>query len=173
MTLWTLAHQAPLSMGILQARILEWMTCPPPGDLPNPGIKWSPTLQVDSLPSEPPGKAKNTGVGSLSVLQGIFPTQELNQGLLHCRWILSYQGSPTDLVTLIRFWVCLTFQVLKSQFIILCRIGVRVLLHPSKREEKSPRLCQAPRPTQLTKLPRFEKLTSTAGSVCSAPCFCL
>ena len=112
-------------------------------------------------------------MGSLSVLQGIFPTQELNQGLLHCRWILSYQGSPTDLVTLIRFWVCLTFQVLKSQFIILCRIGVRVLLHPSKREEKSPRLCQAPRPTQLTKLPRFEKLTSTAGSVCSAPCFCL
>ena len=35
--------------------------------------------------------------GSLSLLQGIFPTQESNQGLLHCRWILyqlSYQGSP-------------------------------------------------------------------------------
>ena len=35
--------------------------------------------------------------GSLSLLQGIFPAQELNQGLLHCRWILSqlsYQGSP-------------------------------------------------------------------------------
>ena len=32
-------------------------TCPPPGDLPNPGIKHSsPTMQVDSLPSEPPGK---------------------------------------------------------------------------------------------------------------------
>jgi len=75
-------------MGILQARILEWMTCPPPGDLPNPGIKWSPTLQVDSLPSEPQGKPKNTGVGSLSVLQGTFLTQELNQVLLHCRRIL-------------------------------------------------------------------------------------
>ena len=40
---------------------------------------------------------QNIGVGSLSVLQGIFPTQELNQGLLCCRWILyqlSYQGSP-------------------------------------------------------------------------------
>ena len=39
---------------------------------------------------------QNTGVGSLSLLQGIFPTQELNQGLLHCGWILyqlSYQGS--------------------------------------------------------------------------------
>ena len=38
----------------------------------------------------------NTGVGSLSLLQGIFPTQESNQGLLHCRWILyqlSYQRS--------------------------------------------------------------------------------
>ena len=31
---------------------------------------------------------QNTGVGSLSLLQGIFPTQELNPGLLHCRQIL-------------------------------------------------------------------------------------
>ena len=39
----------------------------------------------------------DTGVGSLSLLQGIFLTQESNQGLLQCRWILyqlSYQGSP-------------------------------------------------------------------------------
>ena len=36
----------------------------------------SPTLQADSLPAEPPGKLKNTGVGSLSLLQQIFPTQE-------------------------------------------------------------------------------------------------
>ena len=57
----------------------------------------SPTLQVDSLPSESPGKAKNTGVSSLSLLQGIFLTQELNQGLLHCKWILyqlSCKGRP-------------------------------------------------------------------------------
>ena len=41
-------------------------------------------------------KPKNTEVGSLSLLQGSFPTQESNQGLLHCRWILyqlSYLGS--------------------------------------------------------------------------------
>ena len=67
------------------------------GDLPNPGIKSiSPTLQVDSLPAEPPGKPKNTGVGSLTLLQGNFLTQEQNQGLLHCRRILyqlSHQGS--------------------------------------------------------------------------------
>ena len=44
--------------GILQARILEWLAFPSPGDLPNPGIKpMSPTLQADSLPSEPPGEA--------------------------------------------------------------------------------------------------------------------
>ena len=68
-----------------------------PGDLPNPGIEpWSPALRADSLPSEPLGKPKDTGVGSLSLLQGIFLTQESNQGLLHCRQILyqlSYQGS--------------------------------------------------------------------------------
>ena len=71
---------------------------PSPGDLPNPGIKTrSPTVQADSLPAEPPGKPKNTGVGSLCLLQWIFPTWESNQGLLHCRWILyqlSYQGRP-------------------------------------------------------------------------------
>ena len=43
--------------GILQARILQWVAIPSPGDLPNPGVKpWSSALQVDSLPSEPPGK---------------------------------------------------------------------------------------------------------------------
>ena len=55
----------------------------------------SPTLQVDSLPTEPQGKPKNTGVGSLSLLQCISLTQGLSWGLLHCRWIvyqLSYQG---------------------------------------------------------------------------------
>ena len=69
---------------------------PFPGDLPNPGREpRSPTLQTDSLPSEPQGKPKNTGVGSLSLLRWIFPGQESNQGLLPCRWIpyqLSYKG---------------------------------------------------------------------------------
>ena len=66
------------------------------GDLPNPGIEpRSPALQLDSLPPEPPGKPKSTGVGSLSLLQWIFLTQESNRGLLHCRWIiyqLSHKG---------------------------------------------------------------------------------
>ena len=45
---------------------------------------------------------QNTGVGSLSLLQGIFPTQKLNLGLPHCRQILyhlSHQGSPYDMKT--------------------------------------------------------------------------
>ena len=67
----------------------------------NPGIEpGSPSLQAGSLLSEPPGKPKNTEVGSLALFQGIFPTQELNQGLVHCRRILyplSYQGSPYQL----------------------------------------------------------------------------
>ena len=62
----------------------------------------SPTLQgvKDSLPSEPLGKPENTRVGSLSLLQGNFLTQESNQGLLHHKWILyqvSYQGNPIKL----------------------------------------------------------------------------
>ena len=49
-TPWTVACQTPLS-SILQARILEWLPCPPPGDHPDPGIEpESSALQMDSLP---------------------------------------------------------------------------------------------------------------------------
>ena len=88
--------------GILHVRILEWAAFPFSRGLPNPGIKLrSPVLQVDSLPAEPQGKPKNTGVGSQSLLQGIFLTQESNWSLLHCRQILyqlSYQGSSVLLL---------------------------------------------------------------------------
>jgi len=44
-------------LGISQGRILEWVAILSPGDLPDPGIETGcPELQVDSLPSEPPGK---------------------------------------------------------------------------------------------------------------------
>ena len=57
---WTVAHQAPLSMGILQAEYWSGLPWLPPGDLPNPGIKpRSPALQADPLPSEPPGKSES------------------------------------------------------------------------------------------------------------------
>jgi hypothetical protein len=55
-------------MGILQAEYWGGFPCLPPGDLPNPETEpRSLILQVDSLPSEPPGKPVNTGVGSLSL----------------------------------------------------------------------------------------------------------
>ena len=71
--------------GILRVRILE-SPFPSQGDLPNPQIKPRfATLQVDSLPAESPDKSQNTGLGSLSLLQGNFSTQKSNQGLFHCR----------------------------------------------------------------------------------------
>ena len=56
----------------------------------------SDSLRPHGLNSPWNSLGQNTGVGSLSLLQGIFPTQESNQSLLHCRQILyqlSYQGS--------------------------------------------------------------------------------
>ena len=56
-TSWTVACQAPLSMGFSKQEYWSVLPFPSPGDLPNPGIKpRSPVLQVDSLPTEPPGK---------------------------------------------------------------------------------------------------------------------
>ena len=61
------------------------------GDLLNPRIEpKSATMQADPLLSEPPGKPKNIGVSSLSLLQQIFLTQESNRSLLHCRWIFFF-----------------------------------------------------------------------------------
>ena len=97
------ACQAPLSVGFSRQEYWSGLPCPPPGDLSNPEIEpRSPALQADSLLSEPPGKPMNTGVGSLSLLQGIFLFQELKQGLLHCRQILYQllsQGSRLREVT--------------------------------------------------------------------------
>ena len=122
-TLWTIAHRVPLSMAFSRQEYWSGLSCPPPGYLPDPRTEpefMSPTLPggcfttsttyescsvvSDSLrphglcsPWNSPGQ--NTGVGSLSLLQGIFPAQELNQGLLYYRWIfyqLSSQGSPNN-----------------------------------------------------------------------------
>ena len=56
--LWTVAHQAPMAMGFSSQEYWSGWPLPSPGDLPDPGIKLgSPTLQVDSLMSEPPGES--------------------------------------------------------------------------------------------------------------------
>ena len=56
-TLWTVAHQAPLSMAFSRQEYWSGLPFPSPGDLPDPGIEpWSPALEADTLTSEPPGK---------------------------------------------------------------------------------------------------------------------
>ena len=125
--------------GILQARILERLPFLPSGDLPKPGIFCLLHWQAGSLPLAPPTiilkvkvaqscptvcdpmdytvhgilQAQNTRVGSLSPLQGIFPTQGSNPGLPHCRRILyqlSHKGSPRILE-----WVAYPFSSGYSQ----------------------------------------------------------
>ena len=94
--------------------------CHDPQEL-NPSLPHS--RQTLYCHSEPPGKPKNAGVGSQSLLQGIFLTQKLNQSLLHCRWIiyqLSYEGSPA-------FWSSqwIKVPVLSSVAIILGHMGIQ------------------------------------------------
>ena len=70
-TLYTVAHQAPLSMGFSRQEYWSGLPCPSLGDLPNPEIKprspASSALQVDSLHTETPGKADpNPSVSSVA-----------------------------------------------------------------------------------------------------------
>ena len=59
-TQWTVAYQAPPSMGFSRQEYWSWLPFPSPGDLPNPWIEpGSPTLEADALTSEPPGKPIN------------------------------------------------------------------------------------------------------------------
>ena len=83
-------------------------------------MKWSESHSVVSDSLQPHGlyspwnsPGQNTGVGSLSLLQGIFPTQGLNPGLPHCRWILyllSHKGRPRILE-----WVAYPFSSKSSK----------------------------------------------------------
>ena len=74
-TPWTVAYQAPLSMGFPRKQYWSGLPCPPPGDLPKPGIK--PTCSVcsalpaDSLP-EPPGKPRRTSIISVQFSRSVM-----------------------------------------------------------------------------------------------------
>ena len=59
-TQWTVAHQAPLSMGFSRQEYWRGLPFSPPGDLPDPGIKPTPALQGDSLLTEPSGNNNHT-----------------------------------------------------------------------------------------------------------------
>ena len=87
-TLWTTQ-----SMEFSRPEYWSRWLFPSPGDLHNPGIEHrSPTLQADSLPAEPPGKPKNTGVGSLSFSGG--SSRPRNQTRVSC---MQVDSLPTDL----------------------------------------------------------------------------
>ena len=70
-TPWTVAYQAPPSMGFSRQEYWSGLPFPSPGDLPNPGIEpVSPALQTDTLPSEPPGKPCTSLVMLITVMFG-------------------------------------------------------------------------------------------------------
>ena len=99
-TLWATAHQAPLSMGFSRQEYWVGLPCPPPGDLPNPGVEpGSPTLQADSLPSEPPGTIAQRWIqacpGHLTPL-GSETASQPHPGQYHLLW----SSSPLQLNTL-------------------------------------------------------------------------
>ena len=73
----------------------------------------SDSLQPHGLYSPWNSPGQNTGVGSLSFLQGIFPTQGSNPGLLHCRWFL-YQLSHKECLRILE-WVAYPFSSRTSQ----------------------------------------------------------
>ena len=87
-TPWTAAHQAPPSMGFSSQEYWSGVLLPSPGlvtkSCPILATPWTVTCQAP--PWDSPGK--NTGVGSHFLLQGIFPIQGSNLGLLHCRQFL-------------------------------------------------------------------------------------
>ena len=96
-TLWTVTYKAPPSMGFSRQEYWSGLPFPSPGNLPDPGIELgSPALRAEVWPKrllcpwDPPGK--NTGGGCHFLIQGIFPTQELNPGLA-----LQADSLPTEL----------------------------------------------------------------------------
>ena len=118
--------QAPLSMGFFRQENWSELPCPPSRGSSQPRDQTQVSFMGgDSLLSEPPGKPKNTGVGSLSILQRIFLTQESNRGLLHCRQIvyhLSYQGLCVCACVraCVRVCVCLCVCVCVRVFVCVC-----------------------------------------------------
>ena len=71
-TPWTVAYQAPPSMGFSRQEYWSGLPFPSPGDLPDPGIEpGSPTLQADALTSEPPGKFSLKGKDLINIKDSV------------------------------------------------------------------------------------------------------
>ena len=99
-TLWTIAPQAPLSMGFSRQEYWSGLPCPPPGELPNPGI--NPRLlrllhwQAGSLPLVPPGKPHlNTDNISFSPVGGIGGIRKVESSEFLYIWFSDKEISET------------------------------------------------------------------------------
>ena len=94
-------HQVPLSMGFSRQEYWSGLPFPSPGDLPDPGIEpISPTLQADSLPSEPPG-SPNTSLGDSNTINSHMNSSQIFKNKL--------KRKPT--VVYSRVCVCMLSQV--------------------------------------------------------------
>ena len=97
-TLWTIAHQSPLSMGFSRQEYWSGLPHPAPGDFPNPGIEpLSPALLAGSLPSEPWGKPRispilEPKIGYRNMISLACPPHSVLSTMLGCTyyWRFSY-----------------------------------------------------------------------------------
>ena len=95
-TLWTVVHQAPPSMGFSKQEYWSGLPFPSPGDLPDPGIKpRSPAMQAGALTSEPPGKPRSfKGAFKVVILLLLFCGG--NSGSRFLSFLISFRG-PTPI----------------------------------------------------------------------------
>ena len=119
-TPWSLASQVPVSMEVSRQEYWSRLPSPSPGDLPDPRMDpGSPTLQADSLPSEPPGKPtgvvrskRKSEVGVATYTQAAAATKSLQSCLTPCKPIDgSPLGSPVPGILQARTleWVAISF----------------------------------------------------------------
>ena len=80
MTPWTVAYQAPPSMGFSRQEYWSGLPFPSPGDLPDPGIQpGSPALEADALTSEPPGKPYKMERGAQTAFVSTKTSEDISQ----------------------------------------------------------------------------------------------
>ena len=90
----TVARQVPLPVGVLQARILEWVAIPPPGNLPNPGVEpRSPALQADSSLPQPAGESVLTPPKPSVLAVKVCDPQRLS---CRCYWLFICEDMKTQ-----------------------------------------------------------------------------
>ena len=93
-TLWTVASQAPLSMGFSWQEYWNGLPCPSPRYLPNPGIKptssAAPALQADSLPLSHWGRPYMTALIILNIITSMNPPRKVRMCVIACIYTKSF-----------------------------------------------------------------------------------